>query len=287
MSIMSLPIALGGKGSPILSDFVRSIQLNFIREFLDPKPAIWKTLSSKCLQIFANFSSNVLFFQIDPHPQSFKFSKLSPFFKTLLVSWNKFLADKQTRLDRQHIENQPLFFNSEIRNPANFRSLQPRLDFAKALPNVGRVADIINFARPGFLSIEQINELHNVELSPLSYSKILNSIPQTWKEVILSTTPVPFEEPPLIFKRFLPSGNLKATPISEANTKNLYMSLTQPSWERAYKGTTLTDRPFYRFYWENHLTPPINWPKIFKAIHTFNTDRTIACLLYTSDAADE
>lgn len=130
------------------------------------------------------------------------------------------------------IDTEPLFYNNNIRTPTSKRIITPRAHFAELLPNISQIKDLTNFVKPGFLNLEQLNELHNVNISARAYQSLLQSIPNNSVNIINSTDSSCTNQD-IIVTTFSPNSISSKKPLSEMTSKNFYCTLTKPDLETA------------------------------------------------------
>ena len=251
------PIVKGGLGMIDVYAVHDAAKCSWVRRLFDGQENKWKLLFEEMIELkISNLNKNI-------NPKSQTFGK-TEFHKQLLNSWFKVSSSNPTTL--RDILNQFVTYNQHIQiNQTMVNNL-----FSEDA-NV-KIRDIID-ANGKVLSINNLNDKFNINLTLLKYNALLCSIPKKWKEILRNNSTCSDQHTSENIENIpkLEVGN-KMKLITKITSKELYLLLNR---EKIEPPTSINVWANIYPFFEN-----LDWSKIYTLPYAITTEPYLQSFQY-------
>ena len=249
--VLYLPIKQGGLGLIDITTKIQSLHLRWVGKLLDNTlKGPWKILMIYQLNKLRKATQGASVFRTFVEQPA----GVPKFYINLLKSWKTFTNNQRDKPNTlEQILNEPIFYNRFINNECKY--LKPT-KWSK--DKITIIADVCLVHAPGFLSMEQIQDITQHQITQQQYNKIIMSIPDDWRALIMRETQLT----PHQYESLTVTRNNKIVPIEQITSRQFYELLII---KKDFKKYLKIHRWAEQYSDQNILKPNITqWSNIFK-----------------------
>ena len=272
--ILYRPICFGGLSLTNLVLYTKSLRLCWVKEIFVSKSYHWKLFAFYFMNKYRNLFLFYNIFKITLSARCIKQANLPQFYADLLNDWRSFTKNERPQVeDPSLLREEPLFLNPLT------KSVNPQKWFTDSEDkHISTIGELFIDCSENIMSLDQINQYHDIQISKPNFNILLKSIPETWKLILSHQSSDACPNFKLKVWTKDKNQSKSAVPVSTLSCKAFYDQLADYSFEKVSQERLKFKTPSY-FEWQSK-TGHCEWPKIFKFLYRNHLDKTIVDLQF-------